>query len=68
VSASIDYVEVADPDRLTPYGHGQVGARALLALAARIGATRLIDNMVLGEEPPPSREQAGFSPGRSGRS
>lgn len=54
VATSIDYVEVADPDRLAPYGNGLVGARALVAMAARIGATRLIDNMVLGEDPPPS--------------
>jgi pantoate--beta-alanine ligase len=54
-ATSIDYVEVADPDRLAPYGHGPVGPRALLAIAARIGTTRLIDNMVLGEDPPPTR-------------
>jgi len=59
VAASIDYVEVADPSRLAPYGHGRVGARALLAMAARVGTTRLIDNMVLGEEPPPSGVASG---------
>jgi pantoate--beta-alanine ligase len=52
-ATSIDYVDVADPDELTPHGNGAVGERTLLAMAARIGATRLIDNMVLGEEPPP---------------
>jgi pantoate--beta-alanine ligase len=52
-ATSIDYVDVADPDKLTPYGDGEVGERTLLAMAARIGATRLIDNMVLGEEPAP---------------
>jgi pantoate--beta-alanine ligase len=53
-ATSIDYVEVADPDRLAPYGSRPTGPSALLAMAARFGATRLIDNMVLGEEPPPS--------------
>jgi pantoate--beta-alanine ligase len=52
-ATSIDYVEVADPDKLTPYGRGRVGERALLAVAARVGSTRLIDNIVLGEDPAP---------------
>ena len=30
-----------------------VGERALLAIAAFVGATRLIDNTVLGEDAPP---------------
>ena len=30
-----------------------VGERALLAVAARVGATRLIDNFVLGEDARP---------------
>ncbi len=54
VATSIDYVEVADPNRLTPYGQGRVGDVALLAIACRIGMTRLIDNMVLGEEAAPA--------------
>jgi pantoate--beta-alanine ligase len=52
VAASIDYVEVRDADTLAPLT-GAVGARALLAVACRVGATRLIDNVVLGEDPPP---------------
>jgi pantoate--beta-alanine ligase len=52
-ATSVDYVDVTDPEKLTPHGNGSVGERALLAVAARIGSTRLIDNMVLGEEPPP---------------
>jgi pantoate--beta-alanine ligase len=54
VATSIDYVEVADPIRLTPFGQGRVGDVALLAVACRIGTTRLIDNMVLGEEAAPA--------------
>ena len=44
----IDYVAVADADTLQPIA--RVHDRALLAVAARIGTTRLIDNLVLGEE------------------
>jgi pantoate--beta-alanine ligase len=51
VTRSIDYVEVTDADTLVPIA--AVRDRALLALACRIGATRLIDNVVLGEDPPP---------------
>ncbi|HEX3598159.1 MAG TPA: pantoate--beta-alanine ligase [Polyangiaceae bacterium] len=48
----VDYVELADPDDLVPVKDG-AGARALLAIAAFAGTTRLIDNVVLGEEPGP---------------
>jgi pantoate--beta-alanine ligase len=51
-SSSIDYVEVRDADGLAPIG-GEIAGRALLAVACRIGTTRLIDNVVLGEDPPP---------------
>ncbi len=51
---SIDYVQCADADRCRPLpDDADVGARALLAVAARIGATRLIDNLVLGEDAAP---------------
>lgn len=40
-----DYVSVADPDTLVELD--QVGERALASLAVRIGATRLIDNLIL---------------------
>jgi pantoate--beta-alanine ligase len=49
---SIDYVEVRDPEELDPIT-GDVGGRALLAVACRIGSTRLIDNVVLGEDASP---------------
>ncbi len=51
-ATSIDYVEVRDPDTLAGLGE-DAGSRALLAVACRIGSTRLIDNLVLGEDPPP---------------
>jgi pantoate--beta-alanine ligase len=52
---SIDYVEVADADSLAPFDpDAPVGSRALVAIACRIGGTRLIDNVVLGEDPAPS--------------
>jgi pantoate--beta-alanine ligase len=49
-----DYVEVADADTIEPFAAEQrIGERALLALAAFAGTTRLIDNVVFGEDPPP---------------
>jgi pantoate--beta-alanine ligase len=54
VAGDIDYVTVADPVTLEPYHRAaELSAPALLAIAARVGKTRLIDNMVLGEEAPP---------------
>jgi pantoate--beta-alanine ligase len=53
VATSIDYVTVADPDSLAPLDDGATaGDRVLCAIAARVGTTRLIDNAVLGEDPP----------------
>lgn len=43
--AAIDYVELVHPDDLTR--RDQLEATGLLAIAVRIGRTRLIDNMVL---------------------
>jgi pantoate--beta-alanine ligase len=54
VADSIDYVTLADADTVEPIASGGVVAeRALIALAARIGGARLIDNVVLGEDPAP---------------
>jgi pantoate--beta-alanine ligase len=54
VASSIDYVDLADPVSLEVYADGAAaGDRALLAIACRIGQTRLIDNVVLGEDPEP---------------
>jgi len=43
--AGIDYVVVVDPETLKPVDH--IGDRVLVALAVRIGRTRLIDNAVV---------------------
>jgi pantoate--beta-alanine ligase len=50
-ATSVDYVEVRDADTLSPIA--RVEARAVLVVACRVGATRLIDNVVLGEDAPP---------------
>jgi pantoate--beta-alanine ligase len=47
--AAIDYVAVADPETLEPVE--RIGRRAVALVAARFGAIRLIDNVLL--EPPP---------------
>ncbi len=44
--ARIDYLELRDADELTPIA--TVSGRAVMAVAAFVGATRLIDNRVLG--------------------
>jgi pantoate--beta-alanine ligase len=41
----VDYIAVVDPDTLLPVD--DVGAGALLAVAAYVGNTRLIDNVLL---------------------
>lgn len=51
---SVDYVTIADADAVTPLHDDEtIDERAVLAVAARIGTTRLIDNAVLGEDLPP---------------
>jgi pantoate--beta-alanine ligase len=49
-SVRLDYLEIVDPDTLDPLAETAQGA--LVAIAAYVGTTRLIDNMVL---PPRSR-------------
>ena len=54
VATRIDYVSVADPESLAPIaGDAMVGPRVLVALAVFVGSTRLIDNVVLGEDKDP---------------
>jgi pantoate--beta-alanine ligase len=52
VASVVDYVDVRDADTLA-FLEKDTGPRALAAVACRIGSTRLIDNVVLGEDPPP---------------
>jgi pantoate--beta-alanine ligase len=50
----VDYVTIADADELTPFDEtARVEKRALLAIAAFAGNTRLIDNVVFGEDTAP---------------
>jgi pantoate--beta-alanine ligase len=48
---SVDYVAAVDPDSLLE--PDATSLRLLIAVAAHLGGTRLIDNVVLGEDPPP---------------
>jgi pantoate--beta-alanine ligase len=51
----VDYVEITGADELEPIpDEAAIPARALLAVAAFLGKTRLIDNLVLGEDPDPT--------------
>src|SRR5579864_7382827 len=43
----LDYFEIVDPDTLDPVEH--ISAGALVAVAAYVGSTRLIDNIVFGK-------------------
>src|SRR5690606_17876214 len=54
-----DYVSVADADTIEALSSKEsCTERALLAVAAKCGQTRLIDNVVLGEDPAPIAEEA----------
>ncbi len=54
-----DYVTLTDADTIAPLSTKESCAdRALLAVAAKCGQTRLIDNVVLGEDPAPIAEEA----------
>jgi pantoate--beta-alanine ligase len=54
-STHIDYVSIADPETLAPIDDGVVlVGRALVALAVWFDKTRLIDNLVLGEDGSPT--------------
>jgi pantoate--beta-alanine ligase len=50
-ATSVDYVAVRDPETLAPVP--TAADRAVLLVACRVGSTRLIDNVVLGEDTPP---------------
>ncbi|MDD2703145.1 MAG: pantoate--beta-alanine ligase [Candidatus Omnitrophica bacterium] len=49
-TASVDYISVVDPDGLLPVRRINPCSRALIALAVRIGRTRLIDNIMVGNK------------------
>lgn len=50
----IDYVTLSDPDTLVPFDDDTLlNGAALLAMAAFVDKTRLIDNVVLGRDPDP---------------
>jgi pantoate--beta-alanine ligase len=53
----VEYVELRDADTLAETGP-VMGARGALAVACRVGKTRLIDNVVLGEDAPPLAPRA----------
>jgi pantoate--beta-alanine ligase len=55
LATSIDYVTVADADAIVPFSDSETTPdRVLLAIACHVGKTRLIDNVVLGEDPSPA--------------
>ncbi len=57
---SIDYISAVDPASLAPLDdEALAGETMLIALAARIGGTRLIDNTVLGEDRSPLANPGG---------
>jgi pantoate--beta-alanine ligase len=61
-ATSVDYVDLADADTLTVVDDGGLSPdRVLLAIACRIGKTRLIDNVVLGEDPAPVTGASGVT-------
>jgi pantoate--beta-alanine ligase len=44
---TVDYIAVVDPERWEPVA--RAGAGTIVAMAGRVGGTRLLDNMILGE-------------------
>jgi len=52
-ATSIDYVAIADERTVAPFADDATVDRAVMAVAARVGTTRLIDNVVLGVDAAP---------------
>ena len=48
-SVSVDYIAIVD-ERLAPTARASAGT--VVAVAARVGTTRLLDNLILGVEFP----------------
>ncbi len=49
-AVAVDYLAIVDPDRLEPVE--TAGAEAIVAVAAKVGPTRLLDNVILGNPVP----------------
>jgi pantoate--beta-alanine ligase len=45
---SADYIAVVDPEEMLPIATAEAGT--IIAIAVRVGGTRLIDNVILGED------------------
>ena len=43
----VEYIAITEPDQLQPVS--EVDGRSVIALAARVGGTRLIDNISLAQ-------------------
>lgn len=54
----VDYVTLAHAETIEPLAGEVKDDRVLLAVAAHAGSTRLIDNVVLGEDPAPLEREA----------
>lgn len=48
-AVAVDYIAIVDPDRLEPRENADRGT--IVAVAARVGTTRLLDNLILGMNP-----------------
>ena len=49
----VEYVELRDARTLLPLGSPEIAGPTVLLVAARSGSTRLIDNIILGQDPDP---------------
>lgn len=49
-AVTVEYIAIADPDMMRPVE--SVDAATIVAVAARVGSTRLIDNIILGQGVP----------------
>ncbi|MDD9206818.1 pantoate--beta-alanine ligase [Georgenia sp. 10Sc9-8] len=55
----VDYLALVDPDSFLPVTDAAADGRTLLAVAAWVGPTRLIDNMLVELRPAPPRPEKG---------
>jgi pantothenate synthetase len=44
---TVDYIAVVDPERWEPVARAEAGT--VVAVAGRVGGTRLLDNVILGQ-------------------